>query len=189
MSRNAVLISVQSVALLALLLGACVRGSFDPAQPMPPVDVGGFDAEAGHKNLDAIREILERRHEGTRDETKAERPPAPNQEAVEGERTEPEARPAPEAKIAHTPSAPAVAPLFPSPPKSPQPLPQSSSRSRLDLGIGPMNPYRPPSLDHQALSWSPVPPYTVFTPAASGSPGSIHCVPDSLGGQRCRTAP
>lgn len=34
-----------------------------------------------------------------------------------------------------------------------------------------------------------VPPYTFFAPTGSAYPGTIRCVPDYLGGQRCHNAP
>lgn len=34
-----------------------------------------------------------------------------------------------------------------------------------------------------------VPPYTFFAPVGSAYPGTIRCVPDYLGGQRCRSSP
>jgi len=189
MSRDAMWLSVRSGALLTLLLSACIRGVFDPSQPIPSVDVGGFDAEAGHKNLEAVREILQRQQERPGEESKTQTPLPLNEEAVEEERTETAKQSERQQEIAHTSPTPALVPPLLSPAKPPNALPQPSSRLRLDLGIGPMNPYRPQSLDFQPSSWSTVPPYTIFTPTGSAYPGSIRCVPDSLGGQRCRTAP
>ena len=37
----------------------------------------------------------------------------------------------------------------------------------------------------EAEPWPPVPPYTLSAPAGSVYPGTIRCVPDMLGGQRC----
>ena len=37
----------------------------------------------------------------------------------------------------------------------------------------------------EAEPWPPVPPYTHSAPAGSVYPGTIRCVPDMLGGQRC----
>jgi hypothetical protein len=180
--------SVRSGALLTLLLSACIGNGFDPSRPMPSVDVGGFDAQAGHKNLEAIREILERQKDRPPDESRKETPLLLNKEAAEEQRIESAKQAESQWESAPMAPGPALAPHVLSPAKA-NALPHPSSRSRLDLGLGPVNPYQPQSLDHQPLSWHTVPPYTLFTPTGSAYPGSIRCVPDSLGGQRCRTAP
>ena len=170
---------------MPLLFGGCVTGSFDPSQPLPPVDVGGFEAEVGQKNLQAIREMLRVQEPHSREESQTKRPPGDGEQAGELP-SEPTTQEEPMQRNAKTP----VAASAPPPGSLPKPLQVPPQRpSRLDLGIGPVNPYRPHSVDHQSFSFSPVPPYTVFTPAASAYPGSIRCVPDSLGGQRCHTVP
>ena len=178
--------NVRAVLLLPLLLGGCVAGSFDPSKPLPPVDVGGFDAEVGHKNLQAIREMLRAQEPHPRDESKMQTPPPPDGEPAAEQPSEPAKQAELRQGNAETPAA-ASGPPPGSVSKALQTPPQRPSR--LDLGIGPVNPYRPHSADRQSSSFSPVPPYTVFTPAGSAYPGSIRCVPDSLGGQRCQTMP
>jgi len=37
----------------------------------------------------------------------------------------------------------------------------------------------------EAEPWPSVPPYTLSVPAGSVYPGTVRCVPDMLGGQRC----
>jgi hypothetical protein len=178
--------SVQAIFLLpVLLLGACVGGTYTPANQMPPVDVGRFDAEDGQKNLTAIREMLGGQPSLPHVESHAEIPRRPGGEPTVKQPSESGAQAAPPQGHAQISPSALVPPLsLPTPPHRPSQLP-----SRLDLGIGPMNPYRPQSGDPQSFSLHPVPPYTVFTPAGSAYPGSIRCVPDSLGGQRCQTFP
>lgn len=43
--------------------------------------------------------------------------------------------------------------------------------------------------DDYAHTWPTVPPYTFFAPTGSAYPGTIRCVPDYLGGQRCHQTP
>jgi|SRR5690349_1245473 len=178
--------NVRVVLLLSVLLGGCVTGSFDPSQPLPPVDAGGFDGEVGQKNLQAIREMLRSQEPRARDESHTTAP-----QPVDGEPSgEHPSDPAQQAELLQGNVETPTAGVGPPPGSFPKPLHVPAQRpSRLDLGIGPVNPYRSRSVDHQSLSFSPVPPYTVFTPAGSAYPGSIRCVPDSLGGQRCQTAP
>jgi hypothetical protein len=49
------------------------------------------------------------------------------------------------------------------------------------------SPWVPKSYSHgiEAEPWPPVPPYRLSAPAGSVYPGTIRCVPDLLGGQRC----
>jgi hypothetical protein len=52
----------------------------------------------------------------------------------------------------------------------------------------------PPPWTTSSADYSPqdrplVPPYTFFAPTGSAYPGTIRCVPDYLGGQRCHNAP
>jgi hypothetical protein len=52
----------------------------------------------------------------------------------------------------------------------------------------------PPPTTRSSADYSPqdrplVPPYTFFAPTGSAYPGTIRCVPDYLGGQRCHNAP
>ena len=44
---------------------------------------------------------------------------------------------------------------------------------------------KPSSRDPEAESWSHVPPYIFSAPAGPVYPGTMRCVPDTLGGQRC----
>jgi hypothetical protein len=152
---------------------------------MPPIDVGGFDAEDGQKNLTAIREMLEGQQSPPPVESHTEIPRSQGGEPIMEQPSDSGPQAAPRQGNAQ------LSPLALPPPLSlPKPPPVPPQRpSRLDLGIGPMNPYRPQSGDPQSFSSHPVPPYTVFTPAGSAYPGSIRCVPDSLGGQRCQTVP
>lgn len=43
--------------------------------------------------------------------------------------------------------------------------------------------------DYSAQDRPVVPPYTFFAPTGSAYPGTIRCVPDYLGGQRCHNSP
>lgn len=52
-----------------------------------------------------------------------------------------------------------------------------------------LGPTAPPSADYSLRDWPVVPPYIFLAPAGSSYPGIIRCVPDYLGGQRCRSAP
>ncbi|WP_447986349.1 hypothetical protein [Nitrospira sp. Nam74] len=45
------------------------------------------------------------------------------------------------------------------------------------------------SADYSPQNRPLVPPYTFFAPTGSAYPGTIRCVPDYLGGQRCHNAP
>lgn len=43
--------------------------------------------------------------------------------------------------------------------------------------------------DYQTHDWPTAPPYTFYAPTGSAYPGTVRCVPDYLGGQRCHQSP
>jgi hypothetical protein len=43
--------------------------------------------------------------------------------------------------------------------------------------------------DYQTHNWPTAPPYTFYAPTGSTYPGTVRCVPDYLGGQRCHQSP
>ncbi len=68
--------------------------------------------------------------------------------------------------------------------------PSSSALSTRRIGSGAItvpSPWGPKSSSRgfEAEPWPPVPPYTLSAPTGSVYPGTIRCVPDMLGGQRC----
>jgi hypothetical protein len=74
----------------------------------------------------------------------------------------------------------------------PPSLPRSHTAPSPAASLPRMQPTRPSKgldYDPHALSQPRVPPYTLFAPLGSAYPGSIRCVPDYLGGQRCHAGP
>lgn len=71
----------------------------------------------------------------------------------------------------HTSAAPA-----PSPPVPPAPVKQDQP---------PVAQWAPPLIARPGPPDRPVPAYTTPAPTGPGEPGSIRCVPDGMGGQRC----
>jgi hypothetical protein len=62
-----------------------------------------------------------------------------------------------------------------------------STRRTASGNITTKSPWVPKSSSHgsEAEPWPYVPPYTLSAPAGSVYPGTIRCMPDMLGGQRC----
>lgn len=65
----------------------------------------------------------------------------------------------------------------------------SAKASQYAPHVRPLVPTTRSSADAPSQDRPAVPPYTFFAPTGSAYPGSIRCVPDYLGGQRCRNSP
>lgn len=66
------------------------------------------------------------------------------------------------------------------------PMIESSQRAPYVQRLGPTT---RSAADYSLRDWPVVPPYTFLAPTGSAYPGTIRCVPDYLGGQRCHSAP
>lgn len=66
------------------------------------------------------------------------------------------------------------------------PMTESSQRAPY---VQRLEPTTRSAADYSLRDWPVVPPYTFLAPTGSAYPGTIRCVPDYLGGQRCHSAP
>jgi hypothetical protein len=70
------------------------------------------------------------------------------------------------------------------------PAPHPSTKtSQQAPQVRPLVPTTRSTADYSPQDRPAVPPYTFFAPTGSAYPGTIRCVPDYLGGQRCQNSP
>jgi hypothetical protein len=65
----------------------------------------------------------------------------------------------------------------------------STKTSQQAPQVRPLVPTTRSTADYSPQDRPAVPPYTFFAPTGSAYPGTIRCVPDYLGGQRCQNSP
>jgi len=136
------------------------------------VQVDPSGQNQGAKNLEAVREIWadQRLREANRQQSGQE----------ELSIAPPPSHPLPSTGGPTTDAArPPIVPLDP-----PKVVPPLGVPQRKSVPVPPR-----PNGEAGVPSGVTVPPYTVFAPVGSAYPDSIRCVPDALGGQRCRVTP
>lgn len=165
--------------IISLHLNGCA--AFDTGKPGQASESSARQSEdEGEKNLAAIRALL------SEERQRALSPP----ESEDKRRPQPEAGLWPPDWLASyfMPKRSSVEQSdFTSvylPPSSASPSKHRTAPSAVTVKIPWVT--APSSRGYEAEPWPPVPTYTVPAPIGSAYPGSIRCVPDMLGGQRCQ---
>jgi hypothetical protein len=156
----------KAVILISVILYGCTGFGRETADET----ISPFPHEEGRKNLAAIVEILSARGQ------RLERGSPPPQETIAPVRNE-----------AVDLSFQSVEPMVALPFRDGLQSPVQPMKKRFEKKPALRRSTNPSNQDPHA--WPIVPPYTVFAPAGSAYPGSVRCMPDYLGGQRCHTVP
>jgi hypothetical protein len=146
--------------ILTLCLWSSGCGLIMVGQPVEQIDFTSQDN--GEENLKAIRAMLA-------DERKN---PAPSAVKPNDASSVP-VPPATDSKVEVEPHS------------SVNPLTPSSASSTANANAPAKLPWTPPSVSRPGLPDRSVPAYTIPGPVGPGYSGSIRCVPDGMGGQRC----
>ncbi|WP_447978317.1 hypothetical protein [Candidatus Nitrospira bockiana] len=172
------------VAVLVLVgwLSACVLTGED--RVIVEVDETGGNQAA--KNLEAVRELLKMQREASPESGERE-PKETAQPSLPAPPPEPQRPPAvsesPQSEPPEEPQSLQIQPRIEPPPKSEPPAKRAVPKRRK-----PSSPSVRPG-DQSAAAGPVVPAYTIHAPVGSAYPGSIRCVPDAAGGQRCHATP
>jgi hypothetical protein len=146
-----------------LCLSGCSFGLFDKAVESRAVTAD----ENGRKNLEAIRALQVEQHPAP-----AATPATPSLSNVSPSNNKPETSPSP--SDVQSEVIPIVPPSIPA-------RPHTSTTPQ----VPPIRLWTPSPLTRPSLPDYPVPAYRIPAPVGPDYHGTIRCVPDGLGGQRC----
>jgi hypothetical protein len=170
------------LTISVLLLGCAGLEMDEPAQ-VSAVS-GTLSDDEGEKNLAAIRALVSTERQGS----------SPAFESSDQLKREPDVYWVPPDWLSsYFSSRPSSGQESDRSPEYVAPSSSSSSTSSLsrrrkpsgDITVKSPRVPKPSSRDPEAESWSHVPPYIFSAPAGPVYPGTMRCVPDTLGGQRC----
>jgi hypothetical protein len=170
------------LTISVLLLGCAGLEMDEPAQVSALS--GTLSDDEGEKNLAAIRALVSTERQGS----------SPAFESSDQPKREPDVYWVPPDWLSsYFSSRPSSGQESDRSPEYVAPSSSSSSTSSLsrrrkpsaDITVRSPRVPKPSSHDPEAESWSHVPPYIFSAPAGPVYPGTMRCVPDTLGGQRC----